>query len=228
MRATGGRALMRSAAAAATLLLWLAACATTADRQRAELAALGAALDGRYDNLAQSQAELRAGAADPHEPLSLVIARVQAPLVGDDVFFVRESAADDPRRVFSQRIWVLGADAAGHSVHGVYRFAEPERWRSGADNPELFRALLVRDLQPVSGCDVRWSRTPAGFRGANDPASCRVAADAGEALRFEQVLQLENGGLAFSEREVNGAGATVRGRDAAAPYIFRRRPAGGR
>jgi hypothetical protein len=221
-----GRTVMRHAGAAA-MMLWLAACASTAERRQAEVAALGAALEGRYDNVAQSQAELRAGAASPHEPLALVIARVQAPLVGDDVYFVRESAADDPRRVFSQRIWVLGVDAAGRSVHGVYRFAEPERWRSGADSAELFRALLADDLAPASGCDVRWSRTPAGFRGANDPATCRVAADAGEELRFEQVIRLENGELAFSEREVDGAGATVRGRDAAAPYIFRRRPTGG-
>ena len=226
MRAGQGRATMRHASAAVAAL-WLAACATTAEKQRVELAALGAALDGRYDNLAQSQAELRAGAADPHEPLGLVIARVQAPLVGDDVFYVRESAADDPRRVFSQRIWVLGVDTAGRSVHGIYRFAEPERWGAGADSAELFRALLVRDLEPVSGCDVRWSRTPTGFRGVNDAASCRVATDAGATLRLEQVLQLQDGGLAFSERTLDAAGATVRGRDAAAPYLLRRQPGGG-
>ena len=43
---------------------------------------------------------------------------------------------------------------------------------------------------------------PAGFGGANDPASCRVAAEAGEALGFEQVLRSESGGLAFSGARV--------------------------
>jgi hypothetical protein len=213
--------LHRSVVAALALTLVLAAGAAVAGRHGAEITALAGALDGRYDNLAQVQAELRAGSANPHEPLALLIARVQAPLVGEQVFYVRESAADDPRRVFSQRIWVLGLDAAGHIVHDVYRLAEPERWRAGADQPELFRALLVRDLEPQSGCMVRWSRRPAGFRGSNDPATCRDAADAGQELRREQVLQLDAAGLAFSERAIDAAGATVRGRDASSPYMFR-------
>jgi hypothetical protein len=207
--------------------LALAACAASPQRQQAERAALGAALAGSYDNLAQSAAELRAGTADPHEPLALLIVRVSAQLVGDDVFYVRETAAADPRRVFAQRIWVLEGDAAGHSVHGVYRFAEPERWRTGADDPSLFTALLPRDLEPLAGCDVRWRRTADGFRGVNDPAACRVAGDGGTALGFEQVLVLRNGELEFSERQVDAQGATLRGRDAASPYHFRRRPGAG-
>lgn len=221
-----GRWPLRAATAAALLGLVLAGCATTAERRRGELASLGSALAGSYDNRAQAEAELRAGAGAPHAPLALLIVRVQAPLVGDDVFFVRESALDDPRRVFSQRVWVLGVDASGRIAHGVYRFAEPERWRGGGDEPELFRALLLRDLEPAAGCDVRWSRAPQGFRGANDPATCRIAGEDGAPLGFEQELRLEAGGLALSERQIAAAGATAAG--AAAPYLFRRRSAGGR
>jgi hypothetical protein len=217
-----------TAFAGALLGILLAGCATTAQQRREELAALGSALAGSYDNRAQAEAELRAGAAAAHAPLALLIARVQAPLVGDDVFFVRESALDDPRRVFSQRIWVLGVDESGRSAHGVYRFAEPERWRGGGDNPELFRALLPRDLEPAAGCDVRWSRTPQGFRGANDPATCRIAGEGGATLGFEQILRLEAGDLALSERQIDAAGVTVPGAGAAAPYLFRRQSTGGR
>jgi hypothetical protein len=195
----------------------------TAGRMRLDPETLAAALAGRYDSSAQAQAELRAGSADPHEPLALLIARVSAPLVADVVFFVQESAADDPRRVFAQRIWVLGVDSRHQVVHGVYRFAEPERWRAGAASPELFSALLVRDLEPVAGCDVHWSRTARGFRGVNDPKSCRSSRDDGSALHFEQVLELEGEGLALSEREIDARGVSVRGRDASSPYLFRRR-----
>ncbi len=211
--------------ATALLGIWLAGCATTAERQRAELAALGSALAGSYDNRAQAQAELAAGATAAHAPLALLIARLRAPLVGDDVYFVRESALDDPRRIFSQRVWVLGVDASGRIAHGVYRFAEPERWRSGGESPELFRALLPRDLEPAAGCDVRWSRTAQGFRGANDPASCRVAGEGGATLGFEQELRLEAGELALGERTFDAAGTA--GPGAATSYLFRRRSAAG-
>ncbi|MCC7462989.1 MAG: chromophore lyase CpcT/CpeT [Gammaproteobacteria bacterium] len=203
------------------LLLPLAAAAAGA---RFDAAALVAALAGRYDNLAQVAAEQRAGVAAAHEPLALTITPVAAPLVGDAVLFVQESAAGDPRRVFSQRIWVLGADARRHVLHGIYRFAEPQRWRAGVGSPELFRALLARDLEPVTGCDVRWSRTARGLQGANDPGQCRVADAGGEPLRVEQIYELAGTTLAYSERVLDAAGVTVRGRAADAPYLFRRQP----
>jgi hypothetical protein len=38
-----------------------------------------------------------------------VIAPVQAPLVSDHVFYMQEMAGDDPRRVLSQRLYVVDA-----------------------------------------------------------------------------------------------------------------------
>ncbi|MFO1410693.1 MAG: CpcT/CpeT family chromophore lyase [Steroidobacteraceae bacterium] len=211
--------------------LWLAALllpvAAAARGPRLDPAMLAALLAGRYDNAAQAQAEARAGEADAHAALVLVITPVAAPLVADTVLFVQESAADDPRRVFSQRIWVVGSDARHHVMHGVYRFAEPERWRAGAASPELFRALLVRDLEPVAGCDVRWSRGERGLRGANDPAQCRVAGPDGVALGLEQVLEFDGTTLASSERTLDARGAAAGGRGPQSPYLFRRQePAG--
>jgi hypothetical protein len=213
--------------AAAILAALLAACATSPARQRAELASLGAALHGRYDNLAQVQAEQHDGAARPHEALALAIVRVQALLVGDDVYFVREAAADDPRRVFSERIWVLAADRDGGIIQTVYRFAEPERWRSGAASPELFHALLQRDLTARPGCEGRWRRTATGFRGANLPSTCGLASETGGLLRVEQTLRLEGDELDYSEQTLDAAGRTMSGWAAEAPYRFRRLPSGG-
>ncbi len=200
----------------------LALPAALAGAARLDPATVAAMLAGRYDNLPQVAAERRDGVAVPHEPLELAITQLHAPLVADVVLYVRESAADDPRRVFAQRIWVLGEDARHRVVHGVYRFAEPERWRGGASSPELFRALLARDLERVAGCDVRWSRTARGLRGANDPAQCRVAGAGGAALNVEQVLELDATTLAYSERALDAHGTSVRGHDPRSPYLFRR------
>lgn len=189
---------------------------------RLDPATVAAVLAGRYDNVAQVEAERQAG-GEPHQALALAIVPVTAPLVADIVLFVQESAADDPRRVFSQRIWVVGEDARHRVAHGVYRFVEPERWRSGATSPELFRALLVRDLEPVAGCDVRWQRTAGGLRGANDAALCRAGDVGGEARLLEQVYEVDGATLAFSERKFDARGGTPRGGAAPAPYRFRRR-----
>ena len=83
------------------LALLAAACVSGPDPGEVFMAQLLATLPGSYDNLAQS----RAGAG--HSPLRLMIAPVEAPLVGDHVYYVQEMAADNANRVLAQRLYVV-------------------------------------------------------------------------------------------------------------------------
>lgn len=210
----------RAAGAALAAALTLAYCGSLAARERDVLAQLAAQLPGRYDNRAQAEGD-RSGGGAGHAAIELLIARVPALLVGDTVFYVRETAADDPRRVLSQRLWVLGAAREGVML-SVFRFAEPGRWRDGAAQPELFRALLLRDLEVLPGCELHWRRAGGGFRGANDPATCAAEPGAASGARLEQVLELGPGTLSLVERRRDAAGRAD-GADVG-PYLFRRLP----
>jgi hypothetical protein len=95
---------------AAGLALPLAGCASGPSREEAMVAELAAMLPGSYDNLAQSRQ------SPEHPALKLVVAPVQAPLVGDHVFYVQEMAADDPRRVLAQRLYVVSPAAKGEQA----------------------------------------------------------------------------------------------------------------
>ena len=55
-----------------------------------------------------------------------------AQLIGDAVFFVRETAADNARLVLSQRIWTLALDPRSGIVQQSFLFKDPRRWRSAA------------------------------------------------------------------------------------------------
>ena len=89
-----------------------------------------------------------------------MIAPVQAPLVGDHVFYVQEMAADDPRRVLSQRLYVLNSvPDSESSAMTQLDFAEPSRWRNGHENRDLFRGLLMQDLRVRTGCDLLWKKS---------------------------------------------------------------------
>jgi hypothetical protein len=201
-----------------TALMLLAACAAQPERDEVFMAELALVLSGSYDNLAQS----RAGAG--HASLRLVIAPVQVPLLGERVFYVQEMAADDPRRVFSQRLYVL------HPVEGSERavlvqadFAETARWRDGHLNRDLFKSLLPQDVRVRGGCDLLIQRSATGFTGAGGSA-CRIAAPGnGETLRVEQRLELDADGLALQEIQRDAAGAVVRGGEADPWYRFARR-----
>ena len=173
-------------------LLVLASCTTATDRHKVELATLAVQLPGNYDNQRQV----------------LTILRIAAPLVGDHVFYVRETAADDLRRVFSEHIWSLDVAPDTRIVAAIYALDEPERWRGGADSPELFRSLLLRDLRSLPGCELVWQKSPQGYTAASASPRC------------PQSWRLEGEALSFSEH----AGAAAAGTD---PYFHFVRRAGG-
>jgi hypothetical protein len=212
------------------VLLAASGVAVTAQPKREEimLAELVAMLGGSYDNLAQSRA------SSEHPALKVMVVPVDAPGVGDHVFYVQETAADDARRVLAQRLYVLNVvPKSEQAIMTQLEFNEPGRWRDGQLKPELFRALLMQDLRVRAGCELLWSRKPqekgAGRKTARafiaaTVGSCRAASrDTGETLKVLQRMELDAEGLAIFEQQRDAAGVLVAG-DLRDPYFrFSRR-----
>jgi len=64
-------------------------------------------LPGTYDNSAQAKADVQKGVHPPHDVVELVVIPLESLAVGQDSFYVQESAADDSMRVLSQRVLVF-------------------------------------------------------------------------------------------------------------------------
>jgi hypothetical protein len=197
----------------------LAACNTTAARGEAALNELVALLPGSYDNIAQARN------APDHSSLRLVIAPVQAPLVGDHVFYMQEMAGDDPRRVLSQRLYVVDAVPSSEmAVMTLLDFIEPSRWRDGQLNRDLFRSLIMTDLRPRAGCDLLWKRADTGFSATNNPQQCRgTSRETGETLKVEMRAEVDSDGVTLFEQHRDALGAVVPGAEADPHYRFSRR-----
>lgn len=202
------------------LLLLAAGCETPSKKGDLLLEEFVSLLQGSYDNLAQSR--LPGG---EHAPLKLMIVPVDAPLVGDHVFYVQETSADDPRRLFAQRLYnVIESADPLHPVLAQYDFTEPARWRDAHLRRELFRSLLHSDLRLRSGCEMRIERTDEGFALQNDPKACRVPArGTGETLRAEQKMKLDDDGLAVLDIRRDAGGTVMEGGEADPWYRFVRR-----
>ena len=175
-------------------------------------------LPGSYDNQAQARS------APDHLAIRLVIAPVQAPLVGDHVFYVQEMAADDERRVLAQRLYlvepVVGSEKA---MLSQLDFAEPLRWRDGHLNRDLFRSLLMQDLRLKSGCELLWEREDGRFV-AGTGQGCRASSrTTGETLRVEQRMRLGPEDLEVFEQQRDAAGQVVYGAEPDPWYRFSRR-----
>lgn len=189
--------------------LVLAGCASQAKKKaEAELATLTEWLPGRYDNVE----ELR-GDPTRQSVVVQVIPFYGKPL-GKAAFYLYETAADDARRVLSQRIIAFDVDPGEKRiVEAVYTLTEPERWRDAHQNPALFTALIPHtDLRPMTGCALVWKREGERFVGANERASCRASSrTTGSTVNVEMRAELSPGELALAESAFDSTGRLVEG-----------------
>ncbi len=209
---------------AAAGLLSIVGCADQAARRDGELQELLALLPGHYDNIAQVRAEAAQGLPQ-REALLLAIVPVYAPLIGDHVFYLQEAVASDARRVTAQQLFTLQvANGDPLLIETQMALAEPNRWRDGDRNPDLFKSLLPTDVRTLGGCELTWSKLPGGFDAASDPARCRASSRVtGEALRVALTLQLRADSLQIAERRTDATGVVVQGGADDPGYRFQRR-----
>ncbi len=166
----------RAAAGAAAVLALLGACADQTKRLESELTQLLAWLPGSYEGSAAPDAQR--GREPAGQRIALVILKVYTPRLGHHVLYAQESAADDPRRVMSERMLSFTVDEKRGIVETLYTFAEPLRWRDGQEHPELFTSVVVEDVRSVPGCELVWTRAGERFTAAQDPKQCRERAGA--------------------------------------------------
>src|SRR5579862_6597244 len=161
----------RIAIATAAGCLALAGCASTQEKPDATLQEVVMMLPGHYDNTAQVEADIARGVQPPHEALALDIVPIEAIMLGDNVFYVQESVAGDPKRVLGQKVVMFGV-VKKEVVQTDFSLAEPHRWRNGQLNPDLFKGLMTQDVHSVKGCSLRWKKVEGHFVGANEPKTC--------------------------------------------------------
>lgn len=206
------------------VLLLLAGCPIPSQRRDVELHELLALYAGNYDTIAQTR-ELNAKGDSQHEALLLSIVAVDAPLIGDNVYYVQESVASDPRRVISQELVSLQV-AAGEPVlaEAQLTLTEPTRWRDAGTSPQVFRSLIAQDVRVQNGCEITWHKVSGGFDGATDVAHCRTSSRAtGEALRVDLRLQLRADTIHITERQLDATGNLVQGGGDDPGLLFQRR-----
>jgi CpeT/CpcT family (DUF1001) len=183
------------AALACVAALAAAGCASGPPKAtEADLNTMLTMLPGRYDNGAQAQADLHNGTHPAHEAVALLIIHVQTPRLGHYVYYAQESAADDPRRVLSRKMYSFQLDEKRGIVETLYEFVDPLRWRDGPENKDLFTAVTVEDVQPEL-CQLLWTKKGDSFVAAHEQ---RVCPDAGGAAAAPQ-MELTVGGLAVGD-----------------------------
>lgn len=202
--------------------LALAGCASNQEKPDIALQELVQMLPGHYDNTAQVQADLAHGVQPPHEALALDIVPIEAIMIGENVFYVQESIAGDPKRVLGQKIVMFGV-VKKDIVQTEFSLAEPNRWRNGQFNPDLFKGIMTQDVRSTKGCSLRWKRDKDKFVGANDPKTCHGrAGGAGSISQIQARAELGPLEYATAELAFDRPGHLAQGRQDEPFYRFRK------
>jgi len=176
-------------------------------------------LPGDYDNLTQTEGEPDAQHASA---IVLSVKPLNVQTLGKLVMFARETVADDPRRVLSQRIWIIEHDKQNHIVQKVYGFREPQRWVHAGDDPLLMQSLLPDDLTQLTGCELNWVKTNTGFRGEVIEHRCRPASSS-EGQLIETSAELRGDELLMTQLQAGAGGRLPAEPTAATSLHFQRR-----
>jgi hypothetical protein len=169
--------------AAAPAVGLLGGCASQGKLREEELTQLLAWLPGSYES-GQPDSDARRSLQPPHERIALIVARVYTPRLGHHVLYAQETAAEDPRRVMSERMWSFKVDDKRGILETVYTFREPVRWRDGLEHPELFTGVVVEDVRSVPGCELAWKKTGEEFTATQNLRLCGQAARTGSAAEL--------------------------------------------
>jgi CpeT/CpcT family protein DUF1001 len=159
------------AAAVGAVLAALGGCKDETKLREAEMTQLLALLPGEYDNRAQAALDARLGVRPGHDAVTLIITHVFTPRLGHHVYYAQEMAADDARRVLSEKMYSFQVDEKRGIVETTYAFVEPLRWRDGQQNKDLFTSVVTEDVQPEA-CDLLWKGEAGRFVATHDPKVC--------------------------------------------------------
>jgi hypothetical protein len=220
----------------------LTGCAENKERVYEEdLARMSRWLPGTYDNTAQARADVQKGVRPPHDAVELAIVPLESVSIGRNAFYLQEMAADDPRRVLSQRVLKFSSSKKG-IVESVSTLEDPLRWRDGQHQADIFMGMTPKDLKSATGCELKWSRESepgkekkvskeeaerlaqrTRFIGSNDPKKCEETSHLVMGLvQVELRAELTANELSLAEIQYDSNGQVISGNKEEPFYRFRK------
>jgi hypothetical protein len=201
-----------------TLLAALGSCAAPqASQSDVLIRQIEGWLPGHYDNRAQVATDHKHG-GPVHPAVSAVIVRIDSLMVGDHVYYLQESATDDPQQMLGQYI-ISFESVKDKIVEAVWTFTEPKHWRGADESPELLTAMQPADLRLLTGCSLAWLKVADHFSASNDSKLCHsTPISAPAAVSAHWRIELTADQLAISEQAYDSDGDLVYG-TAEDPFI---------
>ncbi len=112
---------------------------------------------GEYDNYEQAWQDNLDKVEQPHEHIHHIFLKVDAPAIGDNVFFVQQYMDGDPSNVYRHRLYRLDTDKKQKAVRlTIFSYKDEAKYLNGHLKPAIFESLTQDELIERPGCEVYW------------------------------------------------------------------------
>lgn len=205
--------------------LFLIACNTTAVKETTQversldddLALMMEWFPGEYDNNEQVWQQKTDGVEekDRHEHIHHIFMKVDAPKIGEHIYFVKQYQGGDYEDVYRQRLYKFTRnDVEGAIQLTIYNFNDEKRFRYMDKTPALAGELTAEDLRTTPGCEVYWKFNGEYFDGYMHPTSCTfVSRRSGKKITITDTLRLTENEIWIGDKAYDEDGNKVFGRD---------------
>ncbi|QFU75556.1 hypothetical protein EY643_07775 [Halioglobus maricola] len=209
---------MRLISATLTAIILLsAAMSASAMSEADEFALFLDWFEGEYDNHEQVwQQEVDEVAEDDRlEHIHHRFVAVDAPAIGDNVFFVIQTMDDDMNKVYRQRIYDFTIDQEEGAIKLViYRMSDEEKYRNTWQDTSLIKDITMDEVSTLAGCEVFWKHNGEFFDGYMKDKACHFFSKrSNKEIYITDTLRLTDSEIWISDKAFDAEGNKIFGRD---------------
>ncbi|MDW8203476.1 MAG: chromophore lyase CpcT/CpeT [Cytophagales bacterium] len=181
---------------------------------------------GEFDNFLQVWMEKRDSAKPEliHEHIHSIFAPVQVPAFGKHVFYVKQYMDGNPKKIYRQRLYSFGIDAAEQAIRlDIYSFPVDSLYYDAHLQPEKLYRLIPQELTTTPGCGVFWKRYGDHFIGYMKPKACSVVSKrTGKRIYITDSLKLTRHAIWIRDEAEDEDGNYVFGHKGKIPHKLKR------
>lgn len=148
-----------------TSLVWASypdAAHASRAQSKTDLKHFGALYEGEFDNYLESTAASASVTASVRPQVHLNIQRINAPALGEHVFFVRAQRAG---QLFVRRLDSFRLNATQQIEAASYAFASDEQALAAERDLSTLAQVKLEQLRPLPSCPALWQRSGDSFNG---------------------------------------------------------------
>ncbi len=137
-----------------------------------DLKSMTALLKGEFDNFQQFVKEIDTKAPNRHRRTHIVFSPIQAPTLGENVFYVKHYYDNNPNQIY-QWIYIVKEDPTEKAIRlDKYTFKVDSAYVNLNQKPDKIKTLTFDKLENTKGCAVYWRRNGDRFVGYMKDKAC--------------------------------------------------------